>query len=92
MPAVQLPQYLKDALEVLRDPLNESQVRLSGAYHVLELSPVILDIASQVYTALDTDMSRYWFSFLEMTDPPIQNITACHSQCIDKFKYLTMIC
>ena len=92
LPAVQLPQYLKDALEVLRDPLNESQVRLSGAYHVLELSPVILDIVSQVYTALDTDMSRYWLSFLEMTDPLIQNITACHSQCIDKFKYLTMIC
>ena len=86
LPTVQLPQDAVDALKVLRNPLNETQARLSEASHVLEFSPVFQDIVSQVYTAQDTDMGRYWLSFLEMTDPLIQSITACHTQCFDEFK------
>ena len=86
LPTVQLPEDVVDALKVLRNPLNETQACLSEASHTLEVSLVFQDIVSKVYTAPDTDMARYWLSFLEMTDPLIQSITACHTQCYDEFK------
>ena len=71
---------------VLRNPLNETQALLPEASHVLQFFPVFQDIVSQVYTAQDTDVGRYWLSFLEITDPLIQSNTAGHTQCFDELK------
>ena len=34
----------------------------------------------EVYEKPGTNMGDYWISFLEMSDPLVQNIHACHTQ------------
>ena len=74
LPTIQLPECVDNALKLLRNPLNETQLHLDKAAKTLEDSTVFQQIVSRVYSPPDTEMGKYRISYLEMTDPLIQSI------------------
>lgn len=70
----------KVCIDILRKALTESQETLNKAHMDLEDSDDIKELIHKVYKKPGTDMGDFWVSFLEMTDPLVQNIHACHVQ------------
>lgn len=75
-----LPEVVKNNLVTLRNALTEKQVDLERAHSDLEKDDYITHLIRQVYEMPGTDMGDFWLSFLEMSDPLVQNIDACHAQ------------
>lgn len=50
------------------------------AHDELQNDDDMKNIIAKVYQKPDTEMGDFWLSFLEMTDPLVQNIDACHAQ------------
>ena len=83
----ELSEDITKNLEILRDALNETQEVLQEAHTSLEGDEDVKDLINQVYEKPGTDMGDFWISFIEMTDPLVQNIYACHAQ--DASEYLS---
>ena len=75
----ELSENVKLNLDTFRNALTETQGALDDAYSNLAKEDDMLDSVNKVYKA-DTDMGDFWLSFLEMTDPPVQNIDAFHAK------------
>ena len=76
----ELSPEFKDNLSILRNCLNETQAALQEAHEVLEHDEELEGIIEMVYASPGTDMGDFWVSFLEMSDPLVQNIDACHTR------------
>ena len=81
-----LTSAAQEVLLVLREPLKHTQTELSDAYHSLQSLDEIQKIVQEVYEKPGTNMGDYWISFLEMSDPLVQNIHACYTQNYDEYK------
>ena len=53
---------------------------LQRANSDLENDENVKDLIKRVYEKPGTDMGDFWLSFLEMSDPLVQNIHACHAK------------
>ena len=83
----QLSEETRSNLEILRKSLTESQEILQMAHNDLEDSEEVKGLTKKVYEEVGTDMGDFWLSFLEMTDPLVQCIDACH--CRNSQEYLS---
>ena len=84
-----LSDTAKQALRVLRSPLEHTQNTCAEAYSELESLQEIKDIVEAAYEKPGTDMGDFWSSFLEMSDPLVQNIHSCHAQSYTEYKSST---
>ena len=73
-------ENMKQYLDILRNSLNETQEAVHEAHSHLQDDHDIKELINKVYEKPGTDMGDFWVSFLEMTDPLIQNIDVCHAQ------------
>ena len=65
----------QQALEVLHDPLNNSQQEVSTSYLALSQLHEIKTTVEAVYKKPGTGMGNYWISFLKMSNPLAQIYT-----------------
>ena len=77
---VHLTPEMRSNLDILRNPHSETQEALAKAYTTLENDNGMIHLIKKVYEKPCTSMGDFWISFLEMTDPLVQNIDACHTQ------------
>ena len=77
---VEQSEYIKSRLDILWNALSETQEALHKAHIDLQDDNGIKQIISKVYEKPGTDMGDFWLSFLEMTDPLVQNMDACHAR------------
>lgn len=77
---VEQSEVIKSRLDILRNALNETQEVLHKAHHDLQEDDEIKQLINKVYEKPGTDMGDFWLSFLEMTDPLVQNIDAYHAR------------
>jgi len=73
-------EVIKSSLDILRNALTETQEALHKAHNDLQEDDDIKQLINEVYEKPGTDMGDFWLSFLEMTDPLVQNIDACHAK------------
>ena len=76
----ELSEDVKENLAILRNSLTETQEVLCKAQNDLWEDDGVNGLVTSVYEKPGTDMGDFWLSFLEMTDPLVQNIHACHSR------------
>ena len=75
-----LPENVKFNLDTLRNALTETQDTLDDAHSDLSEDIDILGLVNKLYREAGADMGDFWLSFLEMTDPLVQNKDACHAR------------
>ena len=75
----------KQNLETLRNALTETQEVLQEAHIHLENDDGIKNLINRVYEEPGTDMGDFWVSFIEMSDPLVQNIHACHARNVSEY-------
>ena len=76
----ELSQCIRANLEILCNALTETQEALQKAHNDLQEDDEMKGLINKVYEKLDTDMGDFWVLFLEMSDPLVQSIDACHAQ------------
>ena len=76
----ELSEDVKENLDTLRNAFTETQEDLQKAHSNLEDDDDIKELINQVYKEPGTDMGDFWVSFMEMSDPLVQNIDACHAR------------
>lgn len=76
----ELSEDIKRNLNILRNALTETQEALQTAYCDLEKDGDMKELINRVYEKPGTDMGDFWVSFLEMSDPLIQCLDACHAR------------
>ena len=81
----QLSEKIKKNLSILRDALTETQEVLLEAQCNVEKYENIQYLTSRVHEKTGTDMGDFWISFLEMTDPLVQCIHACHTRDVSEY-------
>ena len=83
----ELSEDIRMNLDILRKTHTETQEVLQRSHENLDKDDDIREIINTVYEKPGTDMGDFWISYLEMTDPLIQNINACHAR--NSFEYLS---
>ena len=81
----ELPENVKLNLQTLRNALTETQGALDDAHSNLAEDNDMLGLVNKVYKEAGTDMGDFWLSFLEMTDPLVQNVDACHARHLTEY-------
>ena len=81
----ELPENVKLNLHTLRNALTETQGALDDAHSNLAEDNDMLDLVNKVYNEAGTDMGDFWLSFMEMTDPLVQNVNACHARHLTEY-------
>lgn len=76
----ELSDVIKEKLDTLQNSLTEKQEALQKAHSDLEDDDDIEELINRVYEKPGTDMGDFWVSFMEMSDPLVQNIDACHAR------------
>ncbi|KAI4830326.1 hypothetical protein KUCAC02_001965 [Chaenocephalus aceratus] len=76
----ELSENIKENLHTLRNALTDTREALQAAHSNLENDDGMKDLITRVYETLGTDMGDFWISFMEMSDPHVQNIDACHAR------------
>ena len=76
----ELSEDIKENLNILRNALTETQEALRTAYCDLENDGDMKELINRVYAKPGTDMGDFWVSFLEMSDPLVQCLDACHAR------------
>jgi hypothetical protein len=76
----ELSEDVKENLDTLQNTFTETQEDLQKAHSNLEDDDDIKELINQVYKEPGTDMGDFWVSFMEMSDPLVQNIDACHAR------------
>jgi hypothetical protein len=69
---------IKLKLDTVRNPLTEAQEALQNVHTDLEVNAEMKMLVDKDYEKPGIDMGDFWLSFLEMTDPLVQCIDACH--------------
>ena len=59
--------------------------RLQAAHSNLEDDDGMKELITRVYEKPGTDMGDFWISFMEMSDPLVQNIDACHARNVSEY-------
>ena len=77
---VELSEDIKKNLDTLRNALTKNQEALQEAHGDLEDDDDMKELINRVYEKPGTDMGDFWVSFMEMSDPLVQNIDACHAR------------
>ena len=75
----ELSEDIKRNLNILRNALTETQEALQTAYCDLKDGDM-KELINRVNEKPGTDMGDFWVSFLEMSDPLIQCLDACHAR------------
>ena len=75
-----LPESILENLDVLRNALNETHDALERAHTDIEDDSEMKELINRVYEKPGTDMGDFWVSFLEMSDPLVQCLDACHAR------------
>ena len=81
----ELPENVKLKLDTLRNALTETQGALDDAHSNVAEENNMLVLVNRVYKEAGTDMGDFWLSFLEMTDPLVQNVDACHARHLTEY-------
>ncbi len=76
----ELSDDIRDNLDTLRNGLTEIQETLQEAHNDLENDNDMKELINRVYEKPDTDMGDFWVSFMEMSDPLVQSLDACHAR------------
>lgn len=76
----ELSENVKEKLDILRNALTETQEALHEAHSDLENDDDMKTLINRVYEKPGTDMGDFWLSFIEMSDPLVQNLDACHAR------------
>ena len=76
----ELSEDIKVNLDTLRNALTETQEAVQAAHIDLEDDDDIKELINKVYEKPGTDMGDFWVSFMEMSDPLVQSIDACHAR------------
>ena len=74
----ELPENVKSNLHTLRNALDDAHSNLAEDNDMLGL-------VNEVYKEAGTGMGDFWLSFLEMTDPLVQNVDACHARHLTEY-------
>ena len=77
---MELSAATRSSLDILRNALTETQEALQKAHSDLQEDDDIKELINKVYGKPGSDMGNIWLSFLEMADPLVQNINACHAR------------
>ena len=72
-----LPSENTHILEVLKKKLTDNKDNLASAYADLEMDGNAQKLVDAVYERANTGMGKYWSSFMEMSDIPLQNVDEC---------------
>ena len=75
----ELSEAVKENLDILRHALTKVHDVIEDAHKELEANDDIKELIDRVYEKPGTDMGDFWVSFLEMSDPLVQCIHACHT-------------
>ena len=75
-----LPATVQHNLGILRNALTATQATQQEANSCLEDDVFIRNLITKVYEKPGTDMGDFWVSFLEMSDPLVQCLDACHAR------------
>ena len=73
-----LSNNVKENLNTLQNAFTKTQEDLQKAHRSLENDNDIKELINQVYTKPGTDVGDFWVLFLEMSDPLVQSMDACH--------------
>ena len=74
-----LEQSVTEKLAILRD-LDKAQPELAAAHASLEQDEGLMKYISEMFTEVEgSSMSKYWLSFMDMTDVLMMNIHAIHT-------------
>ncbi|KAF3833218.1 hypothetical protein F7725_026883 [Dissostichus mawsoni] len=76
----ELSENIKENFNTLRNALTDTREALQAAHSNLEDDDGMKDLITRVYEKPGTDMGDFWISFMEMSDPLVQNIDACHAR------------
>eukprot|EP00064_Thunnus_orientalis_P017481 superscaffoldBa00003723_g17564 len=76
----ELSEDIKENFNTLRTVLTETKEALQGARSDLENNGDIYELINRVYEKPGTDMGDFWVSFMEMSNPLVQNLDACHAR------------
>ncbi|KAJ4927219.1 hypothetical protein JOQ06_014954, partial [Pogonophryne albipinna] len=76
----ELSENKKENLNTLRNALTDTREVLQAAHSNLEDDDGMKELITRVYEKPGTDMGDFWISFMEMSDPLVQNIDACHAR------------
>ncbi|KAK5851403.1 hypothetical protein PBY51_002200 [Eleginops maclovinus] len=76
----ELSEDIMENLKTLRNALTETQEALQKAHKDLEEDGDVKELINRVYETPGKGMGDYWVSFLEMTDPLVRCLDACHAR------------
>ena len=76
----ELSENITANLDTLRNALTEMQQVLQKVHSDLEDDDDIKELINRVYEKPGTDMGDFWVSFMEMSDPLVQSMDACHAR------------
>ncbi|KAI9520047.1 hypothetical protein NQZ68_021766 [Dissostichus eleginoides] len=76
----ELSENIEENLNTLRNALTDTREALQAAHSNLEDDDGMKELITRVYENPGTDMGDFWISFMEMSDPLVQNIDACHAR------------
>ncbi|KAJ4940036.1 hypothetical protein JOQ06_029467 [Pogonophryne albipinna] len=76
----ELSENIKENLNTLRNALTDTREALQAVHSNLEDDDGMKELITRVYEKPGTDMGDFWISFMEMSDPLVQNIDACHAR------------
>ena len=77
---VHLTPEMRSNLDTLCNLHNETQEALAKSYTTLENDNDMIHLMKKVYEKPCMILGDFWILFLEMTNPLVQNIDACHTQ------------
>ncbi|KAI9532547.1 hypothetical protein NQZ68_031249 [Dissostichus eleginoides] len=76
----ELSENIKENLNTLCNALTDTREALEAAHSNLEDNDGMKELITRVYEKPGRDMGDFWISFMEMSDPLVQNIDACHAR------------
>ena len=77
------------SLNTVHNVLTATQVTLPEANSCLEYDVFTRHLITEVYEKPDKDMGDFWISFVEMPDPLLRFIEACHARNFNEYLSLT---
>lgn len=75
-----LSEDIKENLKTLHNAFTETQEALQKSLNDLEEDGDVKELINIVYEKPGTNIGDFWGSFLEMSDPLVQCLDACHAR------------
>ena len=84
-----LPAAAQHSLDTVHNALTATQVTLPEANSCLVYDVFMRHLITKVYEKSDTDMGDFWISFVEMPEPLMRFLDACHARNSNEYMSLT---